>query len=680
MDDIQAISRFFYGFQNGYKLRSVKQALFSKIGNSTRVNARKRGCETVSLPVRQNIPKNSMADVIQLLPENVANQIAAGEVVQRPSSVVKELLENAVDAGATLVKLIVRDAGKTLIQVIDNGCGMSETDARMSFERHATSKIRDAKDLFAIKTMGFRGEALASIAAVAQVEMRTRRNSDELGVRLVVEDSTVKVQEACQTPQGTSIAVKNLFYNVPARRNFLKADPVELRHIMDEFQRVAMANSDVFFTFHHNESEILHLPSGNLRQRVVKIFGESLNKKLVPVHEETEVLKITGFIGKPDYFKKTRGEQLFFVNKRFIKSSYLHHAVVAAYEDMLPADHHPLYVLFLDIDPASIDINVHPTKQEIKFDDERLVYNYLKVTVRHALGSHNITPTLDFEQEPAFQSTPMQTPSIRPEATEPARVSDHRPARDLGDDRRQADNLRNWQRLYEGMGLAVSRIEGDEDATDNESLPIVGAQSKVEVLEMDDENERFTKTQKEPYQVHGQYIVNHLKSGFVLIDQQAASERILYERFLEALGNQPIATQKVLFPKTIELAPAEAALLRDILDEVNMLGFEISAFGGNTFVVHGTPADMGPNVQEEVLLEKVLAQYKSNLEMELSTRDNLARSMARNASLRRGQLLTVSEMTGLIDQLFACSLPSNSPSGHKCYIQYDLDVLKKQFE
>jgi DNA mismatch repair protein MutL len=310
------------------------------------------------------------------------------------------------------------------------------------------------------------------------------------------------------------------------------------------------------------------------------------------------------------------------------------------------------------------------------------VYNYLKVTVRHALGSHNITPTLDFEQEPAFQSIPTQT-SIRPNTNEPARVSDHRPARDLGDDRRQADNLRNWQRLYEGMGLAVSRIEGEQEEAELppfEPLPEIGVQRTVEVLEMDDESERFSKTQKEPYQIHGQYIVNHLKSGFVLIDQQSASERILYERYLEALGSQPIATQQALFPKTIELAPADAALLRDILDEVNLLGFDIAEFGGNTFVVHGTPADLGTNVQEEVLLEKVLAQYKSNLEMELSTRDNLARSMARNASLRRGQTLTVSEMTELIDQLFACSLPSTSPSGRKCYVQYDLEVVKKLFE
>ena len=354
-----------------------------------------------------------MADVIQLLPESVANQIAAGEVVQRPASVVKELLENAVDAGAARIKLIVRDAGKTLIQVMDDGCGMSEMDARMSFERHATSKIRDAKDLFRINTMGFRGEALASIAAVAQVELRTRQAMDELGTRIVIEDSTVKIQEPCQCPAGTSLSVKNLFYNVPARRNFLKADPVEMRHIMDEFQRLAMAHPDLFFSLQHNDQELYHLPPGNLRQRVVKIFGEVVNKKLVPVQQETEILRISGFVGKPDYFKKARGEQMFFVNKRYIKSPYLHQAVVSAFEDLLPSDAFPLYVLFLEIDPARIDINVHPTKQEIKFDDEKLIFNYLKVTVKHALGSHNVTPSLDFEQEPAFQSRPAPMPSLR---------------------------------------------------------------------------------------------------------------------------------------------------------------------------------------------------------------------------------------------------------------------------
>ena len=624
-----------------------------------------------------------MSDVIQLLPDSVANQIAAGEVVQRPASVAKELLENAVDAGATKVQLIVRDAGKTLIQVIDNGCGMSETDARMSFERHATSKIREAKDLFALNTMGFRGEALASIAAVAQVEMRTRRATDELGTRIVVEDTAVKIQEACQAPQGTSISVKNLFYTVPARRAFLKADPVETRHIFDEFQRVAMANPDVFFTLHHNDSEVFHLPAGNLRQRVVKIFGEAVNKKLVPAEQETDILHITGFVGKPDYFKKGRGEQLFFVNKRFIRSNYLHHAVMGAYEHLLPADTFPLYVLFLDIDPASIDINVHPTKQEIKFDDERLVYNFLKVAVRHALGSHNVTPTLDFEQEPAFQQRLAPPTAMRPER-ETDSVGSYRPSRpEPGEDSaRHASNLEHWQKLYEGLQLfgeksAAEIAENGEETLG--SIPTFEKRPGVEVLEMDDDSETFSKGQREPYQIHGQYIVSHLKSGFLLIDQQAASERVLYERYLTALENQPIATQKALFPKTVELSAPDAALLRDILDEVNALGFEISEFGGNTFAIHGSPAELRGGHAEEMLLEKVLAQYKSNLELQLGNRDNLARSMARNAAMRRGQQLTPQEMQDLVDRLFACSVPYNSPSGRKCFIQFDLEELQKQF-
>ena len=630
-----------------------------------------------------------MTDVIQLLPESVANQIAAGEVVQRPASVVKELLENAIDAGATQIKLLVRDAGKTLIQVIDNGCGMSETDARMSFERHATSKIRDAKDLFTINTMGFRGEALASIAAVAQVELRTRRTLDELGVRIVIEDSTVKVQEACQAPPGTSIAVKNLFYNVPARRNFLKSDPVEMRHIMDEFQHVAMAHPDLFFSMHHNDQEIFHLPVGNLRQRIVKIFGEQVNKKLVPVEEKTDILRITGFVGKPDYFKKSRGEQLFFVNKRFIKSSYLHHAVMSAYEEMLPADTYALYALFLDIDPARIDINVHPTKQEIKFDDERLVYNYLKVTVRHALGTHNITPTLDFDQEPAFQSTPTRTPTLHRPADGPVSVGDYRP-----DDQRQQNNLRNWQRAYEGLDLFVSAdaeklaaLAGSnhpdalpDSPASGDAGPHFEVRASAENAQLDDGTGGFTKGRKEPYQIHGQYIVSHIKSGFLLIDQQAASERILYERYAEALGNQPMATQNALFPKTLELAPADALLLRGILPEVNRLGFEIAEFGGNAFVVHGTPAELSGNQSEELLVEKLLAQYKENLDLELGLQDNLARAMARSAALRRGQSLTVAEMQDLTDRLFACATPYASPGGKNCFITFDLETLRRQFD
>lgn len=621
-----------------------------------------------------------MADVIQLLPESVANQIAAGEVVQRPASVAKELLENAVDAGATKIQLIVRDAGKTLIQVIDNGCGMSETDARMSFERHATSKIRETKDLFALHTFGFRGEALASIAAVAQVEMRTRRATDELGTRLVIEDSVVKVQEPCQTTQGTSVSVKNLFYNVPARRNFLKADPVETRHLLDEFMHVAMANPDIFFTLHHNDSEIFHLPAGNLRQRVVKIFGENVNKKLVPTEQETDILRIRGFVGKPDYVKKTRGEQLFFVNKRFIRSNYLHHAVMSAYENLLPPDTVPLYVLFLDIDPASVDINVHPTKQEVKFDDERLVYNYLKVAVRHALGSHNVTPTLDFEQEPAFQQRLTPTPSLHPE-NESKSVDSFRPRQtDIPQNAtRHASNLENWQKLYEGLELFNTGKTMVPDSSEATFVPDFQTAPAVKVLEMDDAEESFSKGQRDPYQIHGQYIVSHIKSGFLLIDQQAASERVLYEQYLTALNDQPIVRQKALFPKTIELSTADAVLMRDVLDDINRLGFEVLEFGGNSFAIHAIPADMPPGTSEESLLEKVLAQYKENLQLQLDMRENLAKSMAKSAALRRGQLLTVPEMQDLVDKLFACAVPFNSPSGRKCFIQFDLEDLQKKF-
>ncbi|MEZ4941386.1 MAG: DNA mismatch repair endonuclease MutL [Saprospiraceae bacterium] len=623
-----------------------------------------------------------MTNVIQLLPESVANQIAAGEVVQRPSSIVKELMENAIDAGATQVKLIVRDAGKTLVQVVDDGCGMSETDARMCFERHATSKIRESKDLFEIKTMGFRGEALASIAAVAQVELRTRRAVDELGTCVLVEDSTIKTHEPCQAPAGTSIAVKNLFYNVPARRNFLKSDPVEMRHILDEFQHIALANPDIFFSLHHNDQEMFHLPPGNLRQRIVKVFGEAVNKKLVPVQEETDVLKISGFVGKPDYYKKSRGEQMFFVNKRFIKSNYLQHAVVSAYEQLLPPDNFPLFVLFLEIAPGSIDINVHPTKQQIKFDDEKLVYNYLKVTVRHALGSHSITPTLDFEQEPAFQAAPAKSPMLHPPGGDrSASVRDY-PGRQQ--DRLADENLRNWQRLYEGLDLADSQDKASPSilpsgASADVSSGKFDVRPGAEPTEMDDDSGSFSKGQKEPYQIHGMYIVSQIKSGFLLIDQQAASERILYERYLEALRQQPVNTQKALFPKNIELSTADAALLRDILQEVNRLGFDIAEFGGNTFIVHGAPSDIGSGLTEEALLERLLTQYKNNLELELGISENLARSMARSAALKRGQLLSVVEMQDLIDHLFACTSPYKSPNGRTCFITFELDELQKRF-
>ncbi len=629
-----------------------------------------------------------MADIIQLLPDSIANQIAAGEVIQRPASVVKELMENAIDAGATSVKLIIKEAGKTLIQVIDNGCGMSDTDARMCFERHATSKIRAAKDLFEIRTMGFRGEAMASIAAVAHVEMRTKLHAQDLGTRLIIEGSEVKTQEACQCAGGTSISVKNLFFNVPARRNFLKSNTVEMRHILDEFQRIAIAHPDIFFSLHHNNTEVFHLPAGKLRQRIVGVFGSNSNKKLVPVQEETDALRLYGFIGKPEFAKKTRGEQLFFVNQRFIKSGYLNHAIVNAYEDLLPKDTYPLYVIFLEIDPSRIDINVHPTKQEIKFDDERLVYNYLKVATRHALGQYSITPTLDFEQEISFSQTqnfglPRNTTQPESMIIESKATAGNNSGSSIGGNynpptsERQKANLQNWKKLYEGL----DKFDNEANQTpENEEDTITIGSSWTEENELDDASKTFSKEQKDPYQVHSTYIVSQIKSGFLLIDQQAAHERVLYEHFLEILEKQEVYTQKELFAKNITLAPADAAILKEILPEINLLGFEIKEFGKDTFVIHGVPANLKGGKDEQKLIEGLLEQYKLNTELKLGAKENIARSMARSAAIKRGQSLTIIEMKELIDQLFGCEVPFKSPTGRSCFLTYDLEELEKKFK
>lgn len=624
-----------------------------------------------------------MADLIQLLPDAIANQIAAGEVIQRPASAVKEMMENAIDAGATEVKLVIKDAGTALIQVIDNGCGMSETDARMAFERHATSKIRSAQDLFAIRTMGFRGEALASIAAIAQVEIKTRRHSDELGTRLVIEGSEIKTQEPCQCPQGTTISIKNLFFNVPARRNFLKSNPVEMRHINDEFQRIAIANADIFFSLHHNGSEIFHLPGGKLRQRLIGVFGSHSNKKLVPVAEETEVLRLNGYVGKPEFAKKTRGEQYFFVNNRYIKSNYLNHAVVSAYEELLPTGTYPLYVIFIDIDPKRIDINVHPTKQEIKFEDERLVYNYLRVSVRHALGQYNVMPSLDFEQDPTFsQPAPIRPRPEAPTGTGKVRTGGSSPAAGHGeassDAGRHASNLKHWQDVYEGLDEFDSEPEVEATPGQEHEEPLT--------LESDWKEEQGStpgepvQEKKKPTQLHNSYILTQIKSGIMLLDQQAAHERILYERYLHVLSQQKSTTQKQLFPRTLSLPPADAALLRELLEPINQLGFDIQEFGANTFVINGVPAELAGKQDDLKTIESLLEQYKGNLELNLGTHENIARAMARSAAIKKGKMLEPNEMQTLIDQLFGCEVPYLSPSGKRCFITMELEELAKRFE
>ncbi|MCB0625647.1 MAG: DNA mismatch repair endonuclease MutL [Saprospiraceae bacterium] len=618
-----------------------------------------------------------MADFIQLLPDSIANQIAAGEVIQRPASVVKELMENAIDAGATSVKLIVKEAGRTLVQVIDNGCGMSETDARMSFERHATSKIKEATDLFAIRTMGFRGEALASIAAVAQVELRSRLHEEELGTRIAIEGSEVKAQEACQCMAGTSISVKNLFYNIPARRNFLKSNAVEMRHIMDEFQRVALANPEIFFSLHHNNSELFHLPPGNLRQRIVGVMGSHTNKKLVPIHQETEVTNIYGFVGKPKFAKKTRGEQYFFVNRRFIKSGYLHHAVMTAFEKDLAEDTNPLYAIFLEVDPSRIDINVHPTKQEIKFEDERIIYNYLRVAVRHALGQ--VTNTLDFEQEtsfnayPTLRTMPSQGESIPPLQAEGGRIRPSGPTERPSPERHRS-GAQDWQLFFEGLEETTEPPEPGQ-----EGLSVTLESQVSGSLELDDTSGSFSKHQKDPYQIHASYIISHIKSGYLLIDQQAAHERILYEKYRAVLSERRGVTQKELFPRTIELSPADAESLREILPQINQLGFDLKEFGQNAFVMHGIPAEINAAQDEQRIVETLLEQFKINTELHLDLQENLARAMAKSAAIRRGQSLSVPEMQELIDKLFACEVPFKSPGGRQCFLTFELTELDRKF-
>ena len=621
-----------------------------------------------------------MSDIIQLLPDSIANQIAAGEVVQRPASAVKELLENAIDAGAHKIQLIIKDAGKALIQVIDNGCGMSVTDARMSFERHATSKVRKAEDLFAIRTMGFRGEAMASIAAIAQVEMKTRRHEDELGTMIEIEGSEVLKQEPVATPEGTSICIKNLFYNTPARRNFLKSNPAEMRHIIDEFQRVAMANPAVAFTLHHDGAEIYRLPSSVLKQRIVHLFGNNYNERLIPVEEETSIINLKGFIGKPQFAKKTRGEQFFFVNNRYIKDPYLNHAVNRAYEELLAEENFPLYVLFIEIDPSKIDVNVHPTKTEIKYLDEKSIYAILHSAVKRSLGRFNISPTIDFDQETGFSGmiTPMQPEEIVPPSIsfnpdfnpfagdKPASTRDAAYAsfsKNYGGGGGLSASTKNWGSLYE--------IAAHQPVAQS-TLDLPGAENE----------EHFAPVQKQLMQLHNRYIISQIKSGLMLIDQQAAHERILYERFILHLEDRKGASQQSLFPQTVTLSPNDYELARSLLDDIKSLGFEVREFGKNTLVIEGIPVDLGSgNVNETQLFEHLIEGFKnSQQELKLEKRDALARSMARNSAIKNGTELSQTEMNTLIEQLFACKTPNFSISGKPVIQTIGLTELDKKFD
>ncbi|MBW3544383.1 MAG: DNA mismatch repair endonuclease MutL [Bacteroidetes bacterium] len=641
-----------------------------------------------------------MADIIRLLPDAIANQIAAGEVVQRPASIVKELMENSIDAGSTRVQVLVREAGKVLVQIIDNGKGMSETDARMSFERHATSKIRTADDLFAIRTMGFRGEALASIAAVAQVEMKTRPQGAELGIRICIEGSEVKEQEPVAMPEGTSIAVKNLFYNVPARRNFLKSNPVEMRHIVDEFQRVALAHPEIAFSLHQNDLETYQLAAGKLSQRIVQLFTKNHQEQMAACREETPHLKIWGYIGRPEFSKKTRGEQYFFVNHRYIKSNYLHHAVMGAYEGLLQSDTYPFYVLFLEIDPQQIDINVHPTKTEIKFADERTVYAIVQSAVRLAIGAHNLTPSLDFEQDVNFTT----------------RLGAGTPAPDLaaasGPNQRSWEQFRqgsrpqnnaNWEHMFEGSRLAANPtpphtiIQPSRAFTESVTVESAANQLNPQDLAGADVAQREqvatdvalgspaagstpAEHQQQVFQLHGRYIICQVKSGMMLIDQEAAHQRILYEKFLRQLRQGSAASQQALFPQQLQLSRQDMELLQEYGEEIRSLGFELSPFGGDSLVIQGVPADLA-GVDSQRLLEGLLEQLKHHrTDLALGKREQTARALAVRAALRWGQRLELTEMRSLIDQLFACQTPGYTPDGQQTFRLLDLDKVAELFK
>lgn len=624
-----------------------------------------------------------MSDVIQLLPDAIANQIAAGEVVQRPASVVKELLENAIDAASDHICVMVKDGGKTLIQVKDNGTGMSETDARMSFERHATSKIRRAEDIYAIHTLGFRGEALASIAAVAQVEMITRTREHEFGTCLSVEGSLFKDSEPIAADAGTSISVKNLFYNVPARRTFLKSNAVEMRHIMDEFFRVALARPDISFEFYHNDTLSYDLGKGKLSRRIAELLGDSYRKQILSCQEETPSLKIYGYIGMPEYAKRTRGEQFFFINRRFIKNSYLNHAVMSAYEAMLPEDSFPFYALFIEIDPAEIDVNVHPTKTEIKLADERTVYAIIRAAVKRALGTNLVTPSLD-EQEREENHFSVLSRMSRGERNIPTDTgSQSNPQRDFKQHSalKRADTSQ-WESLYhQPQNPSYFNFdEGKEEKEEEEnSLTFQSAANRMPSgasLFHDSTH----GTSEQPFQIHQCYIMIQVKSGMMIIDQQAAHERILYEHYSLALERRSGVSQQSLFPQTLVLNPADMALVDELQDEINALGFDFTIFGQNTIVINGVPTDIKGGNEKEIF-EGLIEQYKSyQSDLASNKRESVARSIARRMSVKRGQKLNPAEMSTLIDRLFGCLHTDYAPDGRKTYYILELEQISDFFK
>ena len=583
-----------------------------------------------------------MSDVIRLLPDSVANQIAAGEVVHRPAAAVKELLENAVDAESTEIQLIIKDSGKTLIQVIDNGKGMSETDARLCFERHATSKIRDTQDLFSVRTMGFRGEALASIASIAQVELKTRQDHQELGTKLHIEGSEFKSQEACQCSKGTFVAVKNLFFNVPARRQFLKSDSIEFKHISEEFYRVALVHPHLKFTFYHNEKCLYNLEPESFKERIISLFGDVYKKRLVPIEQAVNHVKISGFICKPEFAMKTKGEQYFFVNNRFVKHPYLNHAVLQAFSELIAEKSYPSYFIRFELDPKNIDINIHPTKTEIKFLDEKLMYGVLLAAVKKSIGAYNLSPSLDFLINPEYQ------PDILPKDYTPkipiVRVTpDYNPFEKTNFSEHRKKQL-NQQAYLESFELLQKPVES-------------GVQKEIEHT-IEDDNTCF-----DCFQFLKKYFVVDTQSGLLLVCQQRAHERILFEQFQKQLTNRQAVSQQKLFPQSLDFSATNAEILNEILPNLKEMGWDIESLGHHSFVVNATPGEVKESEVQSVL-ESILENFKSGIMLNRNDKQtNLAISVASGMAIKSGVTLDKTEQKHLLTQLFACQIPHLSPKG-----------------
>jgi DNA mismatch repair protein MutL len=604
---------------------------------------------------------------IHLLPDHIANQIAAGEVIQRPASAVKELLENAVDAGASEIKLIINDAGKALIQVIDNGQGMNPIDAQNAFARHATSKISSIEDLFQIRTMGFRGEALASIAAVSLVSLKTRQAQDELGTMVEIENSQVNETSPVACPVGTSISMKNLFFNIPARRNFLKSNSAELKHIIEEFTRVALAFPEIYFSLTNNGQDVFHWEGGSFKQRAIHVLGNSYQTKLVAVREKTDYLTISGFVGKPETAKKTRSDQYFFVNRRFIKSPYLHHAIANAFEGLISKESFPSYLLYIDVDPSRVDINVHPTKQEIKFEDDKIIYAFVQAAVKHALAQFSIAPSLDFSLDADIQQLDViQKPFTQEQkntATSSSLYAGFTQKNQAHFIPRVSEaEKKEWKSFFSDLPSSADENETQKNADAYIVKPSsMGLYNETDGFKV---NEDATLLQ-----INNTYILAPLGAGMIMIHQQLAHERVLYEKYQKA-SVQPHATQKSLFPVVLELSVPDAILLEDMIEDLATIGYEIEPFGQNSFIIQGIPADVISG-NEKNAIELLLEQFKHfNGDIKFSKREKLIRCMARQTAIKAGQSLSQKEMHGLIESLFNCETPNISANGAPTYIDF----------